>query len=186
MNQLGILRDIASDELGLMRAWRNNPQVRANMYTRHEISEAEHLAWWARTQERADQKYFMYAYQGVPAGITAFTQIDSVSRNATWAFYASPAAPKGSGSRMEYLMLEYAFGTLGLHKLQCEVLAFNSAVIRLHQKFAFQVEGILREQHLGADGFVDVYRLGLLQSEWTQHRQGMRERLLQPVPSTKS
>ena len=59
MNELGILRSIADDELELMRSWRNEPAVRANMYTRHEISREEHLNWWGKTKERADQKYFM-------------------------------------------------------------------------------------------------------------------------------
>ena len=176
--KLGLLRAIKPNELELMLAWRNAPSVRANMYTRHEISLDEHLQWWARTQSRADQKYFMYESQGTPLGIVAFTGIDSASRNSSWAFYASPQAPKGTGSRMEYLALECAFYELQLHKLCCEVLAFNSPVIKLHQKFGFKVEGILREQHKVEDAFVDVYRLGILASEWNSQREEMREKLL--------
>lgn len=41
---------------------------------------------------------------------------------------------------MEYLALEYAFKDMGLHKLFCEVLAFNAPVIKLHQKFGFKIE----------------------------------------------
>jgi UDP-4-amino-4,6-dideoxy-N-acetyl-beta-L-altrosamine N-acetyltransferase len=120
----------------------------------------------------------MYESQGTPLGIVAFTGIDSASRNSSWAFYASPQAPKGTGSRMEYLALECAFYELQLHKLCCEVLAFNSPVIKLHQKFGFKVEGILREQHKVEDAFVDVYRLGILASEWNSQREEMREKLL--------
>lgn len=160
-----------------MLSWRNAPNVRANMYTRHEISIEEHLAWWSRVQPRTDQKYFMYEVGGAPSGIVGFMGIDTESRNSSWAFYASSEAPKGSGSKMEFLALEYAFHQLNLNKLHCEVLAFNSPVIKLHQKFGFTVEGILREQHKVDEVFVDVYRLGLLAREWEEHRVVMHDKI---------
>lgn len=174
---LGKLRPIADEELELMLAWRNAPGVRANMYTRHEISLEEHLAWWEATRRRADRRYFMYECDGRGQGVVGFTDIDAANRNASWAFYSAPNAPKGTGSRMELLALEYAFGDLGLHKLHCEVLAFNKAVIGLHQKFGFHVEGILREQHKVDDSFVDIYRLGILAREWASMRGPMTEKL---------
>jgi UDP-4-amino-4,6-dideoxy-N-acetyl-beta-L-altrosamine N-acetyltransferase len=177
MNQLGILRSIADNELELMRSWRNEPVVRANMYTQHQISREEHLTWWEKTRDRADQKYFMYEMAGNPMGITAFSEINMLSRNSAWAFYASPLAPKGTGSKMEFLMLDYAFNNLQLHKLYCEVLAFNTPVIKLHQKFGFNIEGNFRQQHKVNADFVDVYRLGILASEWQEHRQAMHEKL---------
>ena len=177
MNRLGILRSIADEELELILSWRNEPAVRANMYTRHEISREEHLTWWEKTKERADQKYFMYELAGEPIGVAAFSAIDIKNQNSAWAFYTSPAAPRGCGAKMEYLMLEHAFGVLKLHKLYCEVLAFNSAVIKLHQKFAFKVEGIFRGQHKINDDFIDIYRLGIFAGEWQEHRQAMHDKV---------
>lgn len=177
MSQLGILRSIADVELELMRVWRNAPGVRTNMYTQHEISHEEHLAWWAKTKNRADQKYFMYEMDGAPTGIAAFTRIEIQSQNSAWAFYASPTAPRGTGSKMEFLMLEHAFGTLQLHKLYCEVLAFNTPVIKLHQKYGFKVEGVFRDQYKVGGNFVDTYRLGILAAEWQEQRQAMHEKL---------
>ena len=175
---LGKLRSIDASELELMLSWRNAPNVRANMYTRHEIPLSEHLKWWDRIQSRDDQKYFMYELQGSPLGIVAFTGIEISSQNSSWAFYAAPEAPRGTGSRMEFLALEYAFNQLKLHKLYCEVLAFNSAVINLHQKFGFKVEGIFREQHMHDSAFVDIYRLGILATEWSAQREHMAQKLL--------
>ncbi|MDQ0125875.1 UDP-4-amino-4,6-dideoxy-N-acetyl-beta-L-altrosamine N-acetyltransferase [Pseudomonas lini] len=177
MQSFGKLRNIEPEELELMRSWRNAPNVRANMYTRHEISAEEHLAWWSRVQQRTDQKYFMYEMAETPLGIIGFMGIDGESRNSSWAFYASPDAPKGTGSRMEFLALEYAFEQINLNKLHCEVLAFNSPVIKMHQKFGFQIEGILREHHKLDDAFVDIYRLGLLSREWAEHRTNMFDKI---------
>lgn len=173
-SSIGRLRAIKLEELELMLSWRNAPSVRANMYTRHEISLPEHLAWWARIQGRSDQQYFMYELDALPLGIVAFNELDELNKNSSWAFYASTTAPKGTGSKMEYLALEYAFTKLGLHKLCCEVLAFNSVVIKLHEKFGFKVEGILREQHKLEDAFTDIFRLGILAKEWFAKREEMR------------
>lgn len=180
ISKIGILRAIKPEELELMLSWRNAPSVRANMYTNHEISLAEHIAWWDRIQSRSDQQYFMYEYGSLPSGIVAFNGIDAVNQNSSWAFYSSPQAPKGTGSRMEFLALEHAFKQIRLHKLCCEVLAFNMPVVRLHEKFGFKIEGILREQHRTEDAFVDIYRLGILASEWTEKRDGMLSKLMQP------
>jgi UDP-4-amino-4,6-dideoxy-N-acetyl-beta-L-altrosamine N-acetyltransferase len=174
---VGVLREIRDEEVDLMRSWRNAPTVRMNMYTRHEISPEEHRSWWAATRQRNDMAYFMYEHDGRPTGIVSFNSIDRVNRNSAWAFYADPGAAKGVGSKMELLALDYAFGPLGLHKLHCEVFAFNSAVVRLHQKFGFQVEGRFREHRLVDCAFVDVVRLGILAREWTSLRPQMLERI---------
>jgi UDP-4-amino-4,6-dideoxy-N-acetyl-beta-L-altrosamine N-acetyltransferase len=177
MSQLGILRSITDIELELMLAWRNAPHVRANMYTQHEISREEHLAWWAKTKNRADQKYFMYEMAGAPNGIAAFIDIDIQSQKSAWAFYASPTAPRGTGSKIEFLMLEHAFGTLQLHKFYCEVLTFNTAVIKLHKKFGFKVEGVFRDQQKVDGNFVSICRLGILAVEWQDQRLAMHKKL---------
>lgn len=179
LEDLGHLRPIETHELELMLSWRNAPGVRANMYTRHEISLDEHLAWWERTQQRVNQLYRMYEHRGTPLGIVAFNGIDIEQRNCSWAFYASPQAPKGTGSKMEWLALEHAFKSLGLHKVYCEVLAFNQPVIKLHEKFGFTVEGIFREHHLSEAGFVNIYRLGILAREWESRREDLLTKLLQ-------
>jgi UDP-4-amino-4,6-dideoxy-N-acetyl-beta-L-altrosamine N-acetyltransferase len=177
MNRLGLLRGIAEREIDLMRSWRNEPSVRANMYTRHEISPEEHASWWDAMAGRPDCKYFMYEFSGVPCGIAAFTGIDVKNNHSAWAFYTAPGASRGSGSRMEFLMLEHAFGELHLHKLYCEVLAFNTAVIKLHQKFGFRIEGVFRGQHQLGNGYVDIVRLGIFADEWKAGRDAMLERL---------
>lgn len=177
MSELGILRDIDNSELELMRSWRNAPNVRANMYTRHEISHEEHQSWWKRAQERTDQKYFIYENSLKSSGVVSFTMIDHVNSNCAWAFYAAPDAAKGTGSKMEFLALEYVFNVLKLNKIYCEVLDFNTPVINLHKKFGFKEEGVFRAQHKTETGYSDIYRLGMLSLEWNENREAMLARI---------
>jgi len=178
IESLGALRRVAAPDLADMLAWRNAPETRRHMYTRHEISQEEHRAWWARMQSRDDAQYFIYEFKGNAAGVVGFTSIDRVSRNCAWAFYASPEAPRGSGTRMEFLALEHVFSALALHKLYCEVLSTNPSVIKLHQKFGFVVEGVFKEHHQMDGEFIDVFRLALLENDWRHHRDAMLSRIL--------
>lgn len=172
-SQLGALRAIDDTELELMLSWRNSPAIRENMYSMHEISLAEHLSWWDHIIRSENHRYFMYEFQGKPLGIVGFTGVDRGNQNSSWAFYASPDAPKGTGSRMEILALDYAFNELRLHKLCCEVLAFNMPVIKMHEKFGFEIEGVFRDQYYRDGRFLDIYRLGLLASKWSEVRDDM-------------
>lgn len=177
MSVLGVLRPVGEGDLAAMLSWRNAPAVRKNMYNRHEISLDEHLAWWAKICGSDRHAYLVYELAGSALGIVAFSNIDPRNRNAEWAFYAAPDAPKGVGSRMEFLALEHAFSSLALHKLRCEVLDFNVPVIRLHEKFGFKTEGVFRDEHMVDGTFVAVHRLGMLATEWQQCRQVMLDKL---------
>lgn len=174
---LGILRSLKDEEVETMREWRNEPAVRQKMYTQHEISLEEHLNWWESTKKRADCIYFMYEYQSTPCGIAGFTSISDTNKSASWAFYASPGASRGTGSRMEYLMLEYAFNNLGLNKLYCEVISSNEPVIKLHGKFGFRIEGVFRQHRIIQDEYVDITCMGILQKEWRKQREVVLENL---------
>ena len=78
-------------------------------------------------------------------------------------------------------MLELAFEQLNMQKLYCEVFAFNTSVIKLHQKFGFNIEGIFKQQQKVNGKFVDVYRLGILAAEWFEQRQAMHIKLLAQI-----
>lgn len=173
------LRALTDEDLEMILVWRNELLVRKNMYTSHLISPAEHRSWYARVKADATKRYFIFESGGVASGVVGFTDFDARSGRSSWAFYAAPGVPRGTGSKMEYLALEQAFSGFGLHKLFCEVLAFNHLVIKLHQSFGFKMEGILREHHLDDDGehYHDVYQLGILDREWREQRPAIRKKL---------
>lgn len=171
------LREIRDDEVELMLDWRNAPTVRRHMYNSHVIQREDHVEWWKHTKANIDSEYFMYEDNERPIGIVAFTGINRAQSNSSWAFYAAPDAPRGTGSQMELLALDYAFGELDLHKLYCEVLSTNHAVVRLHEKFGFNIEGTFREQFRQEGMFIDIVRLGILKREWLVARPALAEKI---------
>lgn len=161
-----MLRAMEGSDLQQVLNWRNDPSIRSYMYTQHEISEAEHEAWWVRAGGNPNFKPCIYEQEGRPMGYVGFTEIVQASRTATWGFYTAPSAPQGTGSLMTFAAMDFAFGCLRLRKLSGEAIGSNQASIGLHRKFGFKLEGILREHVLIGDLFEDVHRFALFAQDW--------------------
>ena len=159
-------KEISESDLVPMLSWRNNPDVRKNMYTKHEITLEEHRSWWEKTKKDPTKKYLIFLKNDEPAGVVGFYNINQEHKTADWAFYSSNPNQRGIGSYMEYYALNYAFEKLDLNKLSCEVLSFNSAVISFHRKYGFKIEGIFKQQHFYEGTYHDIYRLALFKKSW--------------------
>ncbi|MDH5299849.1 MAG: UDP-4-amino-4,6-dideoxy-N-acetyl-beta-L-altrosamine N-acetyltransferase [Gammaproteobacteria bacterium] len=163
------MRRMENSDLDYVLVWRNSPETRKNMYTSHEITAEEHLAWFDRVQSDSSKQYFIFEIEGVPVGVIAYVDINLSSKCCSWAFYSGNTAVRGVGSLMEYYAINYAFNELGMGKLYCEVLSYNESVIRFHRKHGFSVEGIFRKQHQFEGELFDVYRLALFKIEWVKY-----------------
>ena len=128
-------------EIETIRRIRNEPSVRANMYTSHEIGVAEHRDWVASVSGADDLLFFAVRHGSEIVGAASFSAIDREGKTADWAFYLSQKTRgKGLGAALEHKMLGMAFDKYGFAKLGCEVLAFNEPVIALHKRFGFVEE----------------------------------------------
>jgi UDP-4-amino-4,6-dideoxy-N-acetyl-beta-L-altrosamine N-acetyltransferase len=167
MNDISLL-PLTSAYLDLILEWRNNPEVRRNMYTSHVISKEEHYAWFNKLESDNTKQCFIFVLDDVPSGFISFVDINIKSKSATWAFYSGNTSVRGIGSLMEVSALNYAFSTLGLHKLSCEVLEFNNMVVRFHEKYGFHVEGVFKKHHFSDGEYWDIYRLAIFNEEWAR------------------
>jgi UDP-4-amino-4,6-dideoxy-N-acetyl-beta-L-altrosamine N-acetyltransferase len=154
-----------------VRTLRNQPDVRKFMYTSHEISEQEHANWLASLQGNPRQQVFVVIKDEQAVGVVSLNAINVLHKSADWAFYLDAGLQgKGLGSVVEFWMLDYAFGVAGLEKLNCEVLAMNAAVVKMHQKFGFEIEGVRRQNILREGARIDVVLLGITKEEWQNKR----------------
>ena len=114
----------------------------------------------------------------MPFGFISFTNISQLHGRTSWAFYIGEAdAPRGSGAVMEYFAIDYAFLVLKVHKLCCEVFAFNSGVIKLHKKFGFLEEGRFIGHYKKCENYEDIICLAKFSSSWTEERITLKNRL---------
>lgn len=159
------LRAMEAADLRQVLIWRNHPEVRRNMFKRQEIRWEEHVAWFNALEDDPTRHVLLYEEGGLRLGVVTLKQLRCASV-AEWGFYRAPDAAKGTGLRMGIQALNYAFDTLGLHKVYGEVIGSNSPSIGFHRRLRFSQEGLLRD-HFEVDGcFSDVLCFGLLAAEW--------------------
>lgn len=162
----GSVREMTSADLVMVLGWRNTPEVRRHMYTRHEISWEEHCAWFERSKENPRKHLLIYEEASEPLGFINFTE-STAGRIADWGFYLAPEAARGTGSRLGRAALRHGFGVLRLHKVCGQVLEQNERSIAFHRRLGFQQEGVLRDQHYDGQQYHAVVCFGLLAGEWS-------------------
>jgi UDP-4-amino-4,6-dideoxy-N-acetyl-beta-L-altrosamine N-acetyltransferase len=166
------LRLLVEADLPLVLSWRNATEVRQNMYSNHEITEAEHREWFIRLKADTQSRWFVHMDDsGQPDGVVYFTQIQLGSGSAFWGFYADPSAAPGTGTLLGIDSLDKAFLDMELHKLNAEALVSNTASLRFQKKLGFQQEGLFRDFHFDGEHYVDVVRLGIIATEWVEKRE---------------
>ncbi len=73
---------------------------------------------------------------------------------------------RGLGRQVTRLILDWAFGDLGAHRVELEVLAANHRAIRCYLACGFRQEGVRREAELYPDGWQDFIEMAVLASEY--------------------
>ncbi len=158
-----ILRKVTQSDSPSLLKWRNLEGVRKYMYTDQIITQAEHDKWFFGMM--ADIKgrcYLIFEFNNMPVGMVGFTELNNIHGAGMFAYYIGEEVPKGAGQEMEKLCIQYAFETLKLRKLSCEVIDFNERAIHIHKKHGFTEEGRFVNQILKNNTPHDVIRFGML------------------------
>lgn len=111
-------------------------------------------------------------------GTVTLFQVEPENRRGEVGFALGRAA-WGHGYMREALaaLFDFAFDTLGLHRLEADVDPRNDRSLAVLERHGFRREGLLRERHFVAGEIQDSVMLGLLAREWHRHR-GSTERVL--------
>ncbi len=148
------------------RAWVNDGEIAALVDRVKAVSHPEHQAWYEAlvasegacvfAVERLDDGRFI--------GIVWLYDIHRRHRRAEVRIVLGDRQSWGGGFGTDALRLiaSVAFGPLDLEKLWADVLVTNPRAVAVFERAGFVREGLLRGDRAGADGRVDVVRLGLL------------------------
>jgi len=114
-------------------------------------------------------------------GTCAFSQLDGDNGSALFHITIGEREcwGRGYGTEATALMLDHAFGPLGLHRVGLSVFAFNERAVGAYRKVGFVVEGRSREAIWRDGHFSDEIHMSILAHEW----QGIRGRFLGPEPA---
>jgi RimJ/RimL family protein N-acetyltransferase len=145
----------------VMRYWScppyaNEGQAHALLAEIHRLFAARSLFEWG-VARRDDDRVI---------GTCTLSHIDARNLRAEVG-YALGRAHCGQGLMSDALslLLEFAFETLGLRRLEADVDPHNTASIRLLERFGFQREGLMRERWFVSGEVQDALIYGLLRRE---------------------
>ena len=79
---------------------------------------------------------------------------------------------RGLGTEATRLVLDHAFGSVGLNRLSLRVLAFNERAIRCYLRCGFAIEGRERQSARIGDTWYDDIMMGALASERSATAEG--------------
>jgi RimJ/RimL family protein N-acetyltransferase len=105
-------------------------------------------------------------------GTCAFSQLDGDNGSALYhiTIGEQDAWGQGFGTEATRLMLDHAFGTLGLHRVGLFVFEFNERAIRSYRRCGFVVEGRSRESIYRDGRWWDELAMSVLESDWRRLR----------------
>lgn len=148
----------------------NHPDPRHSLYYARPTSRADHARRLATINEDATQIHFIICRRkdDVAIGMTAFVRIDWVGRMCT--FYIAIARKedwsKGYGGETCRLMLDYAFNTLNLNRVQLHVSVENEKAVRAYKSAGFEVEGTMRQAMYHEGHYSDFYLMAILRRDY--------------------
>ncbi len=111
--------------------------------------------------------------RGRLVGTCAFSQLDGDNGSALYhiTIGEKDAWSQGFGSEATQLMLDHAFGVLGLHRIALFVFEFNERAIRAYRRCGFVVEGRSRESIYRDGRWWDELAMSVLEADWRRSRQ---------------
>ena len=163
------LRPITEEDTALVLGWRNAPDVVENFLYRKKITVEEHQSWLENKVFTGQVHQFVICAitDDTPLGSVYLQNFDEVNNKAEWGLFldADGTRSKGVGTEVGNLILDYAFGQLGLHKLHSRVLAYNKPCICMNEKLGFRQEAYLRDELLLDGKYEDLILYGALEGD---------------------
>ncbi|HEY5185003.1 MAG TPA: GNAT family protein [Actinomycetes bacterium] len=124
-----------------------------------------------RLAEDASGRYWVIEVEGTLAGVAFLHSISDADRKARFAvgMFAPELLGRGLGSEATRLVLDHAFGHMGLHRVDLRVLAFNEPAIACYRSCGFVEEGRERESCQLDGVWHDDVIMGVLARQYSAH-----------------
>ncbi|MGE0488560.1 MAG: GNAT family N-acetyltransferase [Vulcanimicrobiota bacterium] len=144
-------------------AWVNDPANSTLLGRALPVSPPEHDRWYESMISRHDAVAFSIELNESKAyiGNVWLWGIHWIHRHAELRILLGPEAAQGRGYGTEacQLLLDFAFGRLGLHKVYLYVIDLNPRAKKAFEKAGFREEGLLKDEFFLEGQFRGVYRM---------------------------
>lgn len=162
------LRRLQKEDLPTRVLWMNNPAVYSGMHFSLPITLEGTKKWFENNVGNVKRADVVLMEDDEIVAFAGITNIDSTLRKAeSYTFVSPDKQGKGIGTRARKMVLDYAFGELGLNKVFAYINEDNIRSYKLSEKLGFKLEGRLRQEYINKNGeFRDCLYYGILKEEW--------------------
>jgi RimJ/RimL family protein N-acetyltransferase len=142
--------------------------------THHRVP-LEAIKQWYATRASCDDRLDLSIVElasGAWAGEVVLHDLQADDRNCRFRILLARRElyDRGLGTEATSLVLAHAFETVGLHRVELEVLADNPRARHVYDKLGFVDEGTRRQSLLWEGAFVDTAVMSMLATEWEARR----------------
>lgn len=112
---------------------------------------------------------------GTTIGLISLTEIDWITRRGYISYKTNPeerSRLKGDMKNALYILAKYAFDEMGLHRLEGDILEYNTMSKKLIKSVGFVEEGVRRARVLKNGQWQNQVCYGLLDSEFSRYPDG--------------
>jgi RimJ/RimL family protein N-acetyltransferase len=165
------LRPVEEEDLPLCMRWLNDPEVRywLSLSEAPELTMDDEHAWYERTRgSEGDLVWAIETEEGQPLGTVGLHGIDQTHGKATLGIFLGEKERWSGGYGTEAIRqaLRYAFGEMGLRRVDLQVDEDNARGIRCYEKCGFQREGLLRAFRLRLGEPIACVAMAVLREEF--------------------
>ena len=164
-----VLRPLEVEEAPLLQHWLNDPENHQYLHRWRPVTALEERQWLEKLHERPEDYVFGIALREGERliGSCGLHRVSLPNRSAELGILIGDREEQGKGIGAEAirLLLDYGFGTLGLHRVGLRVYANNVRGIRCYEKAGFRREGVCREARWWAGRWWDILEYGILEHE---------------------
>ena len=165
--------------------WFADTEVTRYLNRRMAVALYQEQEFLKKIGESKDDVWWMIDAQGKAIGATGIHLINWLDANAMTGIIIGEKDSwgRGFGTEATRLMLDHAFGTLGLHRVALTVFEFNERAIRAYRRCGFVVEGRARESIWREGRWWDELAMSVIASEWRGRGARVAPRALPKVPA---
>ena len=130
------VRAMTKRDLPTVLKWRNDPQIRSVMFSKHIISEVEHELWFDKVKKCSNNRVLIFLSDSQRMGFVQF-KWSCEEELYRWGFYIAPDAPKGTGKVLGQTAINFFYRELGCDILYACILRSNEVSINFHKRLGF-------------------------------------------------
>lgn len=157
---------LREEHLQMVLSWRTKEDVTRYMVTDIEYNLNNQKKWFNKVTSNPNEKYWIIQYNKNPIGLISLNEIDYKNKHTRWGYYIGEGEYRIYGGIIPHYLYNYVFGTLGLMKINAEVLEGNDNVIKLNLLHGYREVGVLKKHIFKNDKFYDLYLLELTKEDW--------------------